>query len=222
MEENYALVIKETPKYSLSEELISAISHGVGAGLAIAGLVLCIIKAVTDCVSRGVVSASLYGSFLIILYLMSTLYHSFKSTRKVKKVFRVFDHCSIFLLILGTYIPYTLITLRGALGWTIFGIILASSVLGIVFNSISIEKFKTFSMICYLVMGWAIIFAMKQLCTNLDIRGVMLLVAGGIVYSIGAIIYGIGKKVKYMHSIWHFFVLGGTILHFFSIYLYVL
>ena len=134
------MVIK--PRYTLSEELISAISHGIGVLLAIAGMVLCIVKAAIDGNAVGVVSSSLYGSFMIILYLMSTLYHSFKPTVKAKKVFRIFDHCSIFLLIFGTYVPYTLVTLKGALGWTLFGIVLGAAILGIVLTAINLEKFK--------------------------------------------------------------------------------
>lgn len=210
------------PRYTLSEELISAISHGIGVLLAIAGMVLCIVKAASDGNTIGVVSSSLYGSFMIILYLMSTLYHSFKSTIKAKKVFRIFDHCSIFLLIFGTYVPYTLVTLKGALGWTLFGVVLGAAILGIVLNAINLEKYKKVSMICYLVMGWTIIGAIKQVYNNIDLNGLILLVLGGIIYTIGAIIYGLGKKIKYMHSIWHIFVLAGTILQFFSIYLYVL
>lgn len=214
------LVIK--PKYTLSEELISAISHGIGVLLAIAGMVLCIVKAAMDGNTIGVVSSSLYGSFMIILYLMSTLYHSFKPTVKAKKVFRIFDHCSIFLLIFGTYVPYTLVTLKGALGWTLFGIVLGAAILGIVLNAVNLEKFKKLSMVCYLVMGWTIIGAIKQVYNNIDLNGLILLALGGVIYTIGAVIYGLGKKVKYMHSVWHIFVLLGTILQFFSIYLYVL
>ena len=214
------LVIK--PKYTLSEELISAISHGIGVLLAIAGMVLCIVKAAMDGNTIGVVSSSLYGSFMIILYLMSTLYHSFKPTVKAKKVFRIFDHCSIFLIIFGTYVPYTWVTLKGALGWTLFGIVLGAAILGIVLNAVNLEKFKKLSMVCYLVMGWTIIGAIKQVYKNIDLNGLILLALGGIIYTIGAVIYGLGKKVKYMHSVWHIFVLAGTILQFFSIYLYVL
>ncbi|MBO5349454.1 MAG: hemolysin III family protein [Clostridia bacterium] len=210
------------PKYTLSEELISAISHGIGMFLAIAGMVLCIVKSAIEGNTIGVVSSSLYGSFMIILYLMSTLYHSFKPTSKAKKVFRIFDHCSIFLLIFGTYVPYTLVTLKGALGWSLFGIVLGAAVLGIVLNAVNLEKFKKISMICYLVMGWTIIGAIKQVYKNLDFNGLILLALGGIIYTIGAAIYGLGKKHKYMHSVWHIFVLAGTILQFFSIYLYVL
>ena len=220
--ENIQNALSIKPRYTLSEELISAISHGIGMFLAIAGMVLCIVKAATEGNVIGVVSSSLYGSFMIILYLMSTLYHSFKQNTKVKRIFRIFDHCSIFLLIFGTYIPYTLLTLKGALGWSIFGIVLAATIVGIVLNSINLERFKKISMICYLVMGWAIITVVKQIYNNLDVKGFSLLLIGGITYTIGAVIYGLGKKHKYMHSIWHIFVLAGTILQFFSIYLYVL
>lgn len=220
--ENIQKSLVTRPRYTLSEELINAISHGIGMLLAIAGMVLCIVKAGAEGNVVGVVSSSLYGSFMIILYLMSTLYHSFKQDSKVKKVFRIFDHCSIFLLIFGTYIPYTLLTLKGALGWTIFGIVLAATIIGIVLSSINLEKFKKISMICYLVMGWAIIGAVKPIYNNLDVKGFALLLVGGIIYTIGAVIYGLGKKHKYMHSLWHIFVLAGTILQFFSIYLYVL
>lgn len=158
---------------------------------------------------------------LIILYLMSTLYHSFKPTCKAKKVFRVFDHCSIFLLIFGSYTPYTLVILEGAVGWVIFSIILALTILGITLNAINLEKFKVLSMICYIGMGWLVIFAFKDIYENLHPTGFLFLLLGGIVYTIGAIIFGLGRKIKYMHSLWHFFVLAGSILQFFSIYWYV-
>ena len=214
--------IIKIPRYTLGEELISAISHGIGAGLGIAALVLCIIKSAIHHNPTAVVSSSIYGSTLIILYLISTLYHSFKPSIRAKKVFRIFDHCSIFLLIFGTYTPFALVTLNGAIGWVIFSVILASAIVGIVLNSVNLEKYKKISMACYIIMGWIIVFAFKTIFQSMNINGIILLVLGGIVYTIGAIIYGIGKKVKYMHSLWHFFVLAGSILHFFCIYLYVI
>ncbi|CDA16290.1 MAG: hemolysin III family protein [Clostridia bacterium] len=214
--------IIKIPRYTLGEELISAISHGIGAGLGIAALVLCIIKSAIHHNPTAVVSSSIYGSTLIILYLISTLYHSFKPSIRAKKVFRIFDHCSIFLLIFGTYTPFALVTLNGAIGWVIFSVILASTIVGIVLNSVNLEKYKKISMACYIIMGWIIVFAFKTIFQSMNINGIILLVLGGIVYTIGAIIYGIGKKVKYMHSLWHFFVLAGSILHFFCIYLYVI
>lgn len=210
------------PKYTLGEELINAISHGIGAGLGIAALVLCIVRSAMHHNAYAVVSSAIYGTSLIILYIISTLYHSFRPTRKVKKVFRILDNCSIFLLIFGTYTPVALVTLNGVIGWIIFSVILACAILGIVLNSVNLEKYKKFSMICYIIMGWMIVIAFKPMCKMLDPRGIMLLVLGGIIYTIGAIIYGVGKKVKYMHSIWHFFVVAGSILHFFVIYLYVI
>lgn len=210
------------PKYSLSEELISAISHGVGAALSVVALVLTIVLSAIHHNPLAVVSSVIYGTMLIILYTMSTLYHSFKPTCKAKKVFRVFDHCSIFLLIFGSYTPFALVAMNGALGWTIFGIILGATIIGVTLNAINLEKFKIPSMICYLSMGWMILFAFKSLCNCVDKNGIILLLIGGIIYTIGAIIFGLGKKIKYMHSIWHFFVLGGSILQFFSIYLYVI
>ena len=132
--------IIKIPRYTLGEELISAISHGIGAGLGIAALVLCIIKSAIHHNPTAVVSSSIYGSTLIILYLISTLYHSFKPSIRAKKVFRIFDHCSIFLLIFGTYTPFALVTLNGAIGWVIFSVILASTIVGIVLNSVNLEK----------------------------------------------------------------------------------
>ena len=132
------------PKYSLSEELISAISHGIGALLSVAALVLTIVAAAKHHNPIAVVSSAIYGTMLIILYTMSTLYHSFKPTCKAKKVFRIFDHCSIFLLIFGSYTPFVLVALQGALGWTIFGIILAATILGITLNAIDLKKYKVF------------------------------------------------------------------------------
>lgn len=209
------------PKYSLSEELISAISHGTGALLAIAALVLSVVFSAIHQNVSGVVSCSIYGSMLIILYTMSTLYHSLK-INNAKRIFRVIDHCSIYLLIAGTYTPFTLVTLRGKIGWTIFSIVWGAAIIGIVFNSIDINKYRKISVFSYIIMGWAIIFAFKPLYENLAQNGIILLVSGGIAYTIGAILYGIGKKVKYMHSIFHFFVLAGSILHFFAIFLYVI
>lgn len=211
----------EQPKYSLSEELISAISHGIGALLSIAALVLCVIFSASHHNTLGVVSSSIYGSSLIILYLMSCLYHSFKPN-KAKRVFRVFDHCSIFLLIAGSYTPFLLLVIGGTKGIVMLFIIWIAAILGITLNSINLEKFKKASFPLYLIMGWMIIFSLKQLISNMATTGLALLFIGGIVYTIGAIIYLIGHKVKYMHSVWHFFVLGGSICQFFSILLYVI
>ena len=209
------------PKYSLSEELLNAISHGLGALFGIVGTVLCIVKAANTGDPWRIVSGSIFGVTVLLLYLMSCLYHALK-VNMAKRVFRVIDHCTIFLLIAGTYTPFTLVTLRGTVGWVLFGIVWGMAVLGITLNAVNLKKFSKISVACYLVMGWAIIAAFQPLAEALAPQGVSLLIWGGIAYTVGAILYGIGAKVKYFHSVFHFFCLVGTVLHFFAIYLYVL
>ena len=209
------------PKYSLSEELLNAISHGLGALFGIVGTVLCIVKAANTGDPWRIVSGSIFGVTVLLLYLMSCLYHALK-VNMAKRVFRVIDHCTIFLLIAGTYTPFTLVTLRGTIGWVLFGTVWGMAVLGITLNAVNLKKFSKISVACYLVMGWAIIAAFQPLTEALAPQGVSLLIWGGIAYTVGAILYGIGAKVKYFHSVFHFFCLAGTVLHFFAIYLYVL
>jgi len=209
------------PDYTLGEELMNAITHGAGAALGVAALVLCVIKSAIAGDAYAVVASSVYGATLVMLYTMSCLYHALKVNR-AKKVFQTFDHCSIFLLIAGTYTPITFVALRGWIGWTVFGIVWAAAIVGIVFNGIDVKKYKVMSMICYIAMGWVIIFVFPEFMRAVDFKCVVLMLAGGIVYTIGAVIYGFGKKARYIHSVWHFFVLAGSILHFFAVYLYVL
>lgn len=211
----------EIPKYSLSEELINAITHGIGAGLSVAALVLCIVKGANDHNAYAVVSASIYGSFSIILYLCSCLYHSLK-VNNGKRVFRIIDHCTIYLLIFGTYTPYALVALPKAIGWVIFSVNLACMVIGVTLNAVNLNKFKKVSMVLYLVMGWMIIFTFPTLIKSVDIKCIYLTLLGGILYTVGAIMYGIGKKKKYMHSVFHVFVLLASISFFFAIYLYIM
>ncbi len=188
-------------------------------------LVLCVIFAAIHKNPYAVISSSIYGVTIIILYTMSSIYHGMSAKGTAKKVFQILDHCSIFLLIAGSYTPFCLVMFREyntALGWTIFGIIWGMAILGIVLNSIDIKKYKIFSMICYLGMGWCIIFTANLLPKLLGIKGLILLVAGGISYTIGAIFYGFGKKKKYIHSIFHLFILIGSVLQFFCILLFVI
>lgn len=208
------------PSYTLSEELINSISHGIGACLSVAALVLCVIKSALYGDAYAVVSSAIYGSTLVILYCMSTLYHSL-TNKTARRVFRVFDHVSIYLLIAGSYTPFTLVTLNGALGWTLFGITWGVSILGIVLNAVNIEKFTVFSMISYICIGWSAVIGLKPIAQALWGTGLILLVLGGLLYTIGIIFFEL-HKFKYMHSIWHLFVLAGSILHFFCIYFYVL
>ena len=203
---------------SLGEEISNAISHGIGAGLAIAGTVVLIVKAAKVGTAQDVVSATLYGSTLILLYLFSCIYHSL-AHNKGKKVFQILDHCSIFLLILGTYIPVCLTLFDNALGWVIFGIMTAISVLGIVFNAINLEKWHKPSLILYLIMGWTSLLTIKPILDRIKPTGLIFLIVGGLCYSIGVIFFK--WKAKFMHFIWHLVVLAGSIFHFFFSYLYV-
>ena len=211
----------DVPKYSLGEEIMSAVTHGVGALLSIAALVLCVVVSAKHGSTLGVISSIIYGVNLIILYTMSTLYHSL-AVNNAKRVFRIIDHCSIYLLIAGTYTPFTLVALPSKIGIPLFIIIWVIAILGIVLNAINLKKFKIISFISYLVLGWVIIFAYQPLKEAVDFSCVLLLLSGGIVYTVGAIFYGFGRKIKYFHSIFHLFVLAASVLHFFSIILYVL
>ena len=214
----------EIPDYTLGEELISSISHGIGAGLAVSACVLGIVKAAHDYASvkaSGIVSAAIFGITMIMLYCMSSIYHALP-VGNAKRVFRVIDHCSVFLLIAGTYTPYALVSLHGALGWTVFGVIWGLTAVGIVFNAIDVDKYEKVSAFINLGMGWLVIFTSRYLFASIGRTGMLLLIVGGVVYSLGAILYKLGDNIRYMHSIFHFFVLGGSVLHFLSIYLTVL
>lgn len=213
------------PQYSKGEEIMNMTTHIVGAAFGLVAMILCIVFAAIHENSYGVVSAVIYGITMIVLYIMSSIYHGLSPNLKGKKVMQVLDHCSIFLLIAGSYTPFALCTLREydlATGWSIFGIIWAIAILGIVLNSIDLKRYKVFSMICYLIMGWCIILKVTILPELITWPGFILLLSGGIVYTIGAVLYGVGKKVKYMHSVFHFCILIASILQFFSILLYVM
>ncbi len=216
---------RELPTYTKGEEIFNMTSHIVGGALGIVALVLCVVFSAIHKNVYGIVSGAIYGTMMIILYTMSSIYHGLSPKRISKKIFQILDHCSIFLLIAGSYTPFALCTIRqesAVVGWTIFGIIWTFAILGIVLNAIDIKKFKVFSMICYLAMGWCIILKVNLLPKLLGMNGFILLVAGGVAYTIGAILYGVGKKHKYMHSVFHLFILLGSILHFLCILLYVM
>lgn len=213
------------PKYTQGEEIFNMTSHIVGGSLGVIALILCIIFAALHNNIYGIISGTIFGITMILLYTMSSIYHGLNPKRYSKKVFQVLDHCSIFLLIAGSYTPFTLCSIRQQdpkAGWTIFAIIWLMAIIGIVLNSIDIKKFKIFSMICYLAMGWCIILKANILPRLLGKNGLILLVTGGILYTIGAVLYGFGKKHKYMHSIFHLFILLGSLLQFFCILLYVM
>lgn len=203
------------PEYTTLEEFLNAFSHGIGAALSIVAIVLLIINSPFD--AKSIICVTIYSVSLFILYIISTLYHAI-FPGKAKKVFRVLDHCSIFVLIAGTYTPICLLLLDSVIGWILFFIVWIAAIVGIVFNSIDIKKFSKFSMICYIAMGWVVIFAFKPLIDSITSMQLLLLILGGIAYTVGAVLYVLGKKKKYMHSIWHIFVLLGSILHFFMIF----
>lgn len=210
------------PDYTKGEEIFNMVSHIVGGAVGICALVLCVIFSAIRGNTYGVVGCSIYGASMIILYSCSSIYHGLKPHLTAKKVFQVIDHCSIFILIAGTYTPICLCTLREyspAVGWTIFGVVWGAAVIGITLNSIDLKAFKTFSAICYLVMGWCIVVEWKAIAAN---DGLWLLLWGGISYTIGALIYYFFKKRRYMHSIFHLFVVIGSILQMFYILFYVI
>jgi hemolysin III len=205
---------------TVGEEIASSITHGIGAALSVAGLVFLVILATMCGDVWRIASFSIYGGTLIILYLASTLYHSFRN-QKVKKIFRVIDHSSIFLLIAGTYTPFLLVSLRGVLGWYLFGIIWALAGMGIVFKTLFIGRYGRISVFIYVMMGWLCVVAIRQMLANIPSGGIIGLTVGGVLYTAGIVFYA-WPKLKYSHAIWHLFVLGGSICHYFSIFLYVL
>ena len=220
----------ELPKYSLAEELWNAISHGLGAIFGIVALILMLIKVIPTSDPFSIIAVLVYGISLIILFTISCVYHSL-AKNKGKKVMRIMDHNMIFLSIASSYTPYTLIALRnenvwgwrtGVVSYIMLSTVWACCILGIVFNSINIKKYAWLSMICYLFSGWIVVSAIVALWNVIGSVGTILLILSGVSYSLGCIVYGLGKKIKYMHTIFHFFVLIGAILMFISIYCFVL
>ena len=205
------------PKYSFKEELINSISHGIGTYLAIVALVIGIVKAKTP---LAIISMTIYGSLMISLYIISCIYHALSPNLKGKKVLRVIDHCNVLLMVAGTYMPICMSLLGGKIGWTLFGIVWIITIIAVVFNAINVDKYQMISVACNLLLGWGVLLLIHPLKTVCPIKGIWLLIIGGVIYTIGSILYVIGSKVPYMHSIFHFFVLAGSIFHFFFIYLY--
>jgi hemolysin III len=219
-----ALANRKLPDYTKGEELFNSVSHIVGGGLSVAALVACLVVSIVSGNAWSIVSGTIYACSLIILYTMSSLYHSLRPVGP-KKVFQVIDHCSIFVLIAGTYTPILLCNMRPEypiLTWSLFGLVWGSAILGVTLNAIDLKKFAKFSMIAYLGMGWAALIPIKQLLQVFPLQGLVLIVLGGIFYTVGAVLYGLGKKHKFMHGIFHIFVLIASITHFFAIVLYSL
>ena len=207
------------PKYTLKEELMNSISHGLAALGAIAMLVLMVIKAKGALAETTV---ALFGSAMVILYTLSCIYHALSPSLEGKKILRVLDHCNVFVLVFGTYIPVALLGVEGPFGWALFGVVAAITTLGIVLTSINIDKFQVLEVICHLINGWSILFGISILLESMGVHGVLFLLGGGIIYTIGSVLYGVGSKKKYMHSVFHIFCLLGTFFHFLTIYMFLM
>lgn len=210
----------EAKHYSLREEIVHSATHGLGIVLSIAGLVALVLVARRSGEVRNIAASVIYGGTLVLLYLTSTLYHSIPYPR-AKRVLKVLDHSAIYLLIAGTYTPFTLISLRGGWGWTLFGLVWGMALLGIILKVAAIGRFRWLSIALYLGMGWMVVVALEPLVESVAMGGVRLLVLGGVSYSLGVLFY-VWRRLPYHHAVWHLFVLAGSVLHFFAVLLYVL
>jgi len=206
------------PHTNLSEILANAITHGIGAVLAVAGAV-CLIAASTRGPARLIVSCSVFSGALVLVYLCSTLYHSLVRTR-ARHVFHVLDHSAIYVLIAGTYTPFTLISLRGPLGWALFTVVWSLAVAGVVFKSFAVDRFAVASALVYLFQGWLVVSVVRSLLHAIGWHGILWLGAGGAAYSLGVIFFAL-DRVPYFHATWHIFVLAGSVAHYIAIYFYV-
>ncbi|MBX4147468.1 MULTISPECIES: hemolysin III family protein [Paenibacillus] len=209
-----------TYTYPRREEIANAITHGIGAALSVAALVLLIVFSSLKGNAWHVVSFTIYGSTMLLLYLSSTLVHGLRDG-KAKDFFEFMDHSSIYLFIAGTYTPFLLVAIRGSLGWSLFGIVWGIALFGVVFKAFFVKKFLFLSTIFYIAMGWLIVIAWNPLTAVVASQGMNLLALGGVLYTLGTIFY-VWRGFPYHHAIWHLFVLAGSILHFFAILIYLL
>lgn len=222
--ERTKLCDRRLPDYTKGEELFNMISHIVGGGVGVAALTLCVIFSALERNPWAVVSSAIYGASLIALYSMSSIYHGLRPGF-AKKVMQVLDHCTIYFLIAGTYTPILLCCIRESApvtAWVLFGAVWGICGVAAVFTAIDLKKYAVLSMICYVGMGWCIVFAAKTAIEAIPFPGLMYLLAGGVSYTIGAVMYGIGGKRRYMHSVFHIFVVLGSLLHFFCIFFYII
>ncbi len=211
---------KNITYYDPKEEKLNVISHFIGLILSVIALILLVVYALNYGNSWHVISFSIYGASLIVLYSASTMYH-YVQTPSLRQKLNIFDHSAIYILIAGTYTPFTLVVLKGWVGWTIFGVSWALAIFGVIFKLYYTGKYDKISTIAYVLMGWLIVFAIKPLVNNFPIEGLMWLLAGGLFYTVGAILYSI-KSIKYNHAIFHIFVLLGSFSHFMAVFFYVL
>lgn len=218
------LIDRILPTYSKGEEIFNMITHIVGGGLGVIYCVLCVVFSALHKNPWAVVSSAIYGASVIVLFTMSSVYHGVK-TGTGKKVLQIIDHCTIYFMISGTYTPIMLCSLRPAepfAAWLTFGVVWVISALAITLNAIDLKSYKVFSMICYIGLGWCVIFTIKPVYHVLTPSGFFWLLLGGILYTIGAILYGIGVKIKYIHSVFHIFVVLASVAHFICIFFYVI
>ena len=206
------------PHDHLGDILANAITHGIGAGLAIAGAV-CLIVASTRGSARLIVSCAIFSGSLVLVYLCSTLYHSLARTG-ARHVFHVLDHSAIYILIAGTYTPFTLISLRGPLGWILFAVVWALAVAGVVFKSLAVDRFAVASTVVYLLQGWLAVVVVRSLLHAIGWHGMFWLLAGGVAYTFGVLFFAL-DRLRYFHAAWHIFVMAGSIAHYFAVYFYV-
>lgn len=207
--------MSNTHIFSKREEIANATIHGIGAVFSIAALVILIVSSATHGTAWHVVSFTLFGSSMVLLYLSSTLVHGFPAGR-VKDFFEIMDHSAIYFFIAGTYTPFLFIAIKGALGWTLFGIVWGLAIGGTVFKAFFVKRFLHTSTLLYVVMGWLMVFGWKPLLENVSSQGIVLLAIGGILYTVGAIFY-VWRGFTYHHAVWHVFVLAASILHFFAV-----
>ncbi|MFA6778024.1 MAG: hemolysin III family protein [Bacilli bacterium] len=214
------------PNYTKGEETMNMVTHIIGGVIGIIALVLCLIFSIINKSGYGVAGSLVFGISMILLYTMSSIYHGLSPKfATAKKIFQILDHCTIFILIAGTYTPILLCSIRlydPILAWSLFGIIWLVAILGITLNAIDLNKFKIFSMICYLGMGWCILFTASNLIRMIGKPATLLLVFGGISYTLGALLYMGGRKFKYFHSVFHIFVAIGSLLHFLCVIIYII
>lgn len=215
---------RQLPDYTKGEEIFNMVSHIVGGAFGVIALIACIIVSAIHGSVWGIVSGIIYGASLILLYTMSSVYHGLRPNMG-KKVMQVLDHCTIYALIAGTYTPVALCAIRPLFplwGWLIFGFVWGVSAVAAVFTAIDLKKYAKFSMVCYICLGWCVVLALKPTIQSVPAAGLWWLLFGGIAYTIGAVLYGLGKKKRYMHSVFHLFVLLGSILQFVAIIGYIL
>ena len=207
------------PDYTMGEEICNAVTHGFGALLSAVALTMLAIRAHG---ALSIITVTLFGVAMIQLYTVSCVYHALSPSLAGKKVLRVIDHCNVFLLVFGTYLPVALLGVGGSEGWILLGIVALFTVLGIVLTAIDVDRFQAASVVCHLLSGWSILFGIPSLLRTVGSTGLLYMILGGVMYSIGAVLYGAGKSKRYRHSVFHIFCLLGTFCHFWAVYHYLL